>query len=335
MVLDETRSASRRFGPARLHDLQPVRPTTSAAAQWPPLARFIETEARLGRWAAQRRGTAFAYEFIRFGVKQAWACLFGGAMVALMVGTHLWYPRDAFLARYDFLFLMALAIQAGMLAFRLETLDEAKVILIYHVVGTIMEVFKTDVGSWTYPEASVFHIAGVPLFSGFMYGSIGSYLARAWRLFDFRFSRHPPLWALHLLALAIYINFFGHHYTIDVRLLLFVAAAALFGRTWIYYRIHRAYRRMPLLLGLFLVSLFIWIAENLGTLTKTWLYPHQMMGWSAVSLGKLGSWFLLLLVSYALVAIINRPLPFEEQQTRLKEPQRAPRSENETAPDPI
>jgi uncharacterized membrane protein YoaT (DUF817 family) len=292
-----------------VHDLQPVRPRKSAAAQWAPLARFIAVDARLGRWAGQRRSTTFLYEFLRFGVKQAWACLFGGAMVALIVGTYLWYPRDAFLARYDFLFLMAVAIQIAMLVFKLETFDEAKVILIYHVVGTIMEVFKTDVGSWIYPGASIFHIAGVPLFSGFMYASIGSYLARAWRLFDFRFSRHPPLWSVQLLALAIYANFFAHHYVIDLRVVLFAAATLLFGRTWIYYRIHYKYRRMPLLLGLFLVALFIWIAENLGTLTRTWLYPHQMTGWSAVALGKLGSWFLLLLISYALVAIVNRPQP--------------------------
>jgi uncharacterized membrane protein YoaT (DUF817 family) len=295
-------------------DLQPIRPRKSAAAQWAPLARFIAADARLGRWAAQRCSTTFLYEFLRFGVKQAWACLFGGAMVALIVGSYLWYPRDALLARYDFLFLMAVAIQAGMLVFRLETLDEAKVILIYHVVGTVMEVFKTDVGSWVYPGASIFHIAGVPLFSGFMYASIGSYLARAWRLFDFRFRCHPPLWSVHLLALAIYANFFADHYLIDLRIVLFAAAALLFGRTLIYYRIHYKYRRMPLLLGLFLVALFIWIAENLGTLTRTWLYPHQMTGWSAVSLGKLGSWFLLLLISYALVAIVNRPQPIDTKR---------------------
>jgi uncharacterized membrane protein YoaT (DUF817 family) len=253
-------------------------------------------------------------------VKQAWACLFGGAMVALIVGTSLWYPHGAFLARYDFMFLMALAIQAAMLAFKLETLDEAKVILIYHVVGTIMEVFKTGVGSWIYPEPSIFHVAGVPLFSGFMYASIGSYIARAWRLFDFRFTHHPPLWSVDLLGLAIYANFFAHHYTSDLRIVLFAAAALLFGRAWIHYRIHHHYRRMPLLLGLFLVTLFIWIAENLGTLTKTWLYPHQMAGWSAVSLGKLGSWFLLLIISYALVAMVNRPQKFEVQLARGDEP---------------
>lgn len=290
-----------------MHDLQPIRPTVSAAAQWAPLARFIAADALLGRWAAQRRATRSLYEFARFGVKQAWACLFGGAMVALLVGTYLWYPRDAVIGRYDFLFLTAVAIQLGMLAFKLERLDEAKVIFLYHIVGTIMEVFKTDVGSWIYPGASIFHIAGVPLFSGFMYASIGSYIARSWRLFDFRFSGHPPMWSVHCLALAVYANFFAHHYIIDLRVILFAAAALLFGRTWIYYRIHHKYRRMPLLLGLFLVALFIWIAENFGTLTRTWLYPHQMTGWSAVSLGKLGSWFLLLLISYALVAIVNRP----------------------------
>ena len=290
--------------------LQPPahRPEPSAAANWAPLARFIAVEERIGDWASRRKATAFAYEFVRFGIKQAWACLFGGAMVALIVGTYLWYPRDAMLGRYDFMFLAALAIQVAMLTFKLETLEEAKVILVYHVVGTIMEVFKTDVGSWVYPEASFFRIGGVPLFSGFMYAAIGSYIARCWRLFDFRFLHHPPLWAVYLLGFAIYVNFFTHHYTFDIRYLLFAAAALIFGRAWIYYKIWHVHRRMPLLLGLGLVSLFIWFAENLGTVTRTWLYPHQAVGWSAVSFGKLGSWFLLLIISYALVAAINRPV---------------------------
>src|SRR5262245_66439744 len=106
-------------------------------------------------------------------------------MVMLITATYLWYPRDAWLARYDFIFLAALAIQAAMLGFRLETLEEAKVILIFHVVGTVMEVFKTGVGSWVYPEPCFFRIAGVPLFSGFMYARVGSYLARVWCLVGF------------------------------------------------------------------------------------------------------------------------------------------------------
>jgi uncharacterized membrane protein YoaT (DUF817 family) len=282
-------------------------PTVSAAARWAPLARFIAVEARIGRWADQRSTTAAGYEFIRFGIKQAWACLFGAAMVALITATYLWYPRDAALARYDFIFLAALAIQACMLGFRLETWEEAKVILVFHVVGTVMEIFKTGVGSWVYPEPCFFRIAGVPLFSGFMYASIGSYIARVWRLFDFRFAHHPPMWTVYGLAIAIYLNFYSHHYAADFRYVLFGLSALLFGRTWIYFRNWHAYRRMPLLLACFLNALFVWIAENVGTVTRTWQYPHQMAGWSAVSLGKLGSWFLLLMISYALVAMINKP----------------------------
>jgi uncharacterized membrane protein YoaT (DUF817 family) len=297
-----------------MHAPKPSR--KSAAARWAPLARFIDAEARLGRWAGKRPATAFGYEFLRFGVKQGWACLFGGAMVGLLIATHLWYPRDALLSRYDFLFLAALLIQAGMLFFRLETIEEAKVILIFHIVGTIMEIFKTAVGSWIYPEAAFFRIGGVPLFSGFMYASIGSYIARAWRLFDFQFTRHPPMWAVYVLSAAIYANFFLHHYAVDLRIPLFIAVAAMFGRSWIHYKIWHVYRRMPLLLGLFLVSLFIWFAENIGTLTRTWLYPNQIAAWTMVSLGKLSSWSLLLIISYGMVAAINRPTSAAGAQAR-------------------
>jgi uncharacterized membrane protein YoaT (DUF817 family) len=206
----------------------------SAAANWAPLARFIATDERIAQWAGKRPATTFAYEFVRFGIKQAWACLFGGALVALIIATSLWYPKDAPLGRYDFLFLAAVAVQIAMLAWRLETVDEAKVIALFHIVGTIMEIFKTAVGSWIYPEAAIFRIGGVPLFSGFMYASIGSYIARSWRLFDFRFTNHPPLWTLFLLSIAIYANFFADHYHIDLRIVLFGAMALLFGRTWLY-----------------------------------------------------------------------------------------------------
>ena len=36
-----------------------------------------------------------AYEFLSFGIKQAWACLFGGAMVFLLFATYLFYPAEA------------------------------------------------------------------------------------------------------------------------------------------------------------------------------------------------------------------------------------------------
>ncbi|MCB1519508.1 MAG: DUF817 domain-containing protein [Hyphomicrobiaceae bacterium] len=255
---------------------------------------------------------AWSYEFVRFGIKQAWACLFGGLMLALLIATHLVYPKGAIVARYDFLVLAAVAIQIVMLRFGLETWEEARVILVFHLVGTAMEIFKTSVGSWIYPEPSLLRIAGVPLFTGFMYAAVGSYIARVWRLFDFRFTRHPPLWALGVLALAIYVNFFTHHYTVDIRPVLFAAAALLFGRCWIYFKVWNVHRKMPLLLGLTLVALFIWLAENIGTFTAAWVYPTQKAGWHMVSVGKLGAWFLLMIISYALVAMLNRPEPYEE-----------------------
>ncbi len=48
-----------------------------------PPARFVAYEAALGRRIHQRgKWSAWAYEFVRFGMKQAWACLFGRLMVA-------------------------------------------------------------------------------------------------------------------------------------------------------------------------------------------------------------------------------------------------------------
>lgn len=228
-------------------------------------------------------------------------------MLALLLGTHLLYPSDAILARYDFLTISAVAIQAGMILLRLETLLEAKVILIFHIVGTVMEMFKTYSGSWEYPEANLLRIAGVPLFSGFMYAAVGSYLARIWRIFDFRYSAYPNRFATSLLATAIYVNFFAHHWLPDIRLLLFAAMGLLFWRTRIWFRVWRDYRWMPLLIGFFLVASFIWFAENISTFSRAWVYPDQADGWAMVSPTKLGAWYLLMYISFILVAVLNKP----------------------------
>jgi uncharacterized membrane protein YoaT (DUF817 family) len=251
------------------------------------------------------KATGFLFEFVSFGVKQAWSCLFGGLMLALLLATFLYYPVDASLTRYDFLTLAALAIQAAMLATKLETWEEARVILVFHVVGTIMEIFKTQMGSWIYPEESLLRIAGVPLFSGFMYASVGSFIARSWRIMDFRFVRFPPIWIQGVLAVLVYMNFFSHHWLPDMRNVLFVASVLIYGPCMLYYRPDRAERPMPLLLGLVLVALFIWFAENLGTFARAWAYPGQEDGWHPVSLDKLGSWYLLMLISFVLVAAVH------------------------------
>ena len=194
-----------------------------------------------------------------------------------------------------------------MLGFKLETLAEAKVILIFHVVGTAMEIFKTSAGSWIYPEESFFRIAAVPLFSGFMYAAVGSYLARVQRIFDMRYSAYPPLWTTVALCAAIYVNFFAHHFMPDLRYLLFAATAALYLRTVVHYRVFRFRHRMPLLLGFLLVALFIWFAENIGTWSRAWIYPGQGDAWTPVPIGKLGAWYLLMIISFVLVSLVHRP----------------------------
>lgn len=277
--------------------------------------RVVAFDAAMRPWAARRRWRARTYEFLLFGLKQAWASLFAGAMLGLILATHLWWPAHPPLARYDALAVAAVALQAALLATRLERWDEALVIAVFHVVGTVMELFKTRHGSWIYPEHNLLRIGGVPLFSGFMYAAIGSYMARAIRLFDMRFSAYPPAWAPWLLALAAYANFFTHHYGPDIRVGLFAASALMFRRTWIVFTPDRTDRRMPLVVAALLVALFIWVAENLGTFASAWMYPNQRHGWALVGLGKLGSWYLLILLSFVLVTLVHRPRAPGEGET--------------------
>jgi uncharacterized membrane protein YoaT (DUF817 family) len=250
--------------------------------------------------------SAGIFEFVSFGIKQAWACLFGGLLLLFILLTHWFYPKDASFARYDFLVLTALGIQISFLALKLETWEEAKVIIAFHVVGTIMEVFKTHAGSWEYPEHSMLRIGGVPLFSGFMYGAVGSYIARVWRIFEFRFSFYPKPIHTYALAMAVYVNFFAHHYIYDFRWVLLALTFLLFLRTSIWFRPDAVYRRMPLLIGFLLVALFIWFAENISTFAHAWTYPNQKGVWQPVQVSKLGSWYLLMIISYVLVASIHR-----------------------------
>ena len=259
----------------------------------------------LRAWFVRGPWTLGVFEFVSFGIKQAWACLFGGLMLALLLGTFLLYPADWPLPRYDFLTLAALGIQVTLIATRLETWVEAKVIAVFHVVGTVMEIFKTQAGSWIYPEPSLLRIADVPLFSGFMYAAVGSYLARVWRIFEFRFDRFPSLWLQLCLAAAVYINFFAHHYTVDIRNILFLATLLIYGRCVVWFRPDRAHRPMPLVIGFLLVALFIWFAENIGTFARAWSYPGQEVSWHMVSLAKLGSWYLLMIISFVLVAAVQ------------------------------
>lgn len=287
----------------------PADPAALTSAERALDARFRALLARL-----PRRGPAgWLTEFAVFGLKQAWACVFGGAMLAVIFAARLWYPADAGFARNDFLTVAAVAIQVAMVAGRLESLRELRVVVLFHVVGTVMELFKTHIGSWSYPADGFLRLGGVPLFSGFMYAAVGSYLVRVNRLFDLRFTRYPRRWVTALLAVAIYGNFFANHYVQDLRWPLIAAVALVFGRCVMHFRVFRFRWRMPVLLAFLLVAAFIWLAENIATWSHAWFYPSQVGGWQPVSPAKLASWFLLMIISVVLVTWISPPLPPDDE----------------------
>lgn len=254
---------------------------------------------------ARRRLPAPLAEFAMFVLKQGWAALFGILLLLAIIGTRAIWQADWPIARYDALVVFAVAVQIAMLVFRLETPQEARVILLFHLTGTAMELFKVHAGSWSYPEPGVLKLMGVPLFSGFMYAAVGSFIVRVIRLFDMGFTPFPPFWAHVALALAIYVNFFAHHFLPDIRVALFAATVALYARTRIWFRIGAHWYWMPLPLAAALSSLFLWVAENVGTATGTWVYKGQAVT-ELVSVAKIGSWYLLLYVAFATVTLIAR-----------------------------
>ena len=241
-------------------------------------------------------------ELLWFGAKQARACLFAGLFFLAVFAV----PRAGALGipRYDLLLLIALAIQVWMVRAGLETRDELKAITLFHLIGFGLEVFKTSdaIRSWSYPDFAYTKVFGVPLFSGFMYAAVGSYVIQAWRLFDLRIRHHPPHWMAGLVALAIYANFFLHHYVADMRWYLAALALGLYARTTVLFRPLDRDRAMPLLAAFLLIGFFIWLAENVSTFFGIWRYPDQLGAWTTVHVGKWSSWSLLVLMTITIVA---------------------------------
>jgi len=264
--------------------------------------RLLDGRGR-SRW---RRGVI---ELGVFTLKQAWASVFGGLLLACILAARLWWPDDAAVARNDALTVAAVLIQLAMLGFRLETLRELWVVALFHIAGTVMELFKTDVGSWAYEAEGILRVGGVPLFSGFMYAAVGSYMVRTMRMFDLRFTRYPPLWATIVVAVGIYANFFLHHFWIDLRWVLVAAIVLLWGACTMRFRVLRTHLRMPILAAFALVAVVIWGAENIATWGGAWAYPDQVGGWQPVSWTKIVSWFLLMILSVVLVTLVHRPQP--------------------------
>ena len=200
-------------------------------------------------------------------------------------------------------------------------------IVLFHLTGTAMEWFKVSAGSWDYPEPALVKLPGVPLFSGFMYAAVGSYIARVIRVFEMRFAPYPPLSVTFLLAAAIYGNCFAHHFLPDIRPGLFAATLLIYARTRVWFTVAQPPRWMPMPLAALLSALALWVAENIGTATGTWLYSGQAPD-HMVSLAKLGSWYLLLFVALVTVTLVSRGAltrnPFRPDRATRSPPAPAP-----------
>lgn len=244
----------------------------------------------------------FLTEFWYFGIKEARACLF----VVLFFAAVFTVPRSGLfgIPRYDALLLIALTIQGWMVWARLESWDELKAISLFHLIGLVLEIFKTSesIQSWSYPDDGWFKVFGVPLFSGFMYAGVGSYIIQAWRLLGIRIRHYPPYWMATVVALLIYANFFTHHFMPDYRWYLAALAMGLYARATVVFRPLDRDRQMPLLLSFVLIGFFVWLAENISTFFSVWQYPNQVGAWAVVHVGKWTSWSLLVIMTFTIVA---------------------------------
>jgi uncharacterized membrane protein YoaT (DUF817 family) len=248
-------------------------------------------------------GASFAAELWRFGLKNALACVFPVFIFAMLALSQA-VPLP--IARYDFLLIACLGMQALMLATGLETRDELKVVTLFHVLGLALELFKVHAGSWSYPEDAVAKVGGVPLYSGFMYASVASFMVQAWRRFRLRFLDWPPTPLVVPLAVLVYLNFFTHHALPDLRYALIAAVLVVFGRTRVAFTPIATPRAMPLPIAFLLIGVFVWFAENIATYLGAWQYPDQGDGWRLVSPAKLTSWSLLVIVSLVAVVQLKR-----------------------------
>lgn len=243
-------------------------------------------------------------QLFRFGIAQALSCLFPVVIFTSLALTK--YVSLPFLPRYDWLLLICVLMQWWMVHAKLETIDELKVISLFHIIGLALELFKVHMGSWSYPEEGFFKIGGVPLYSGFMYASVASYLCQAWRRLHVELINWPALRIVVPVAALIYLNFFTHHFWMDMRWWLSALVILVFWRSSVNYKVGGTQYRMPLVFSFILIGLFIWIAENIATYFAAWKYPNQTTAWSLVHIGKVSSWLLLVIVSFLIVATLKQ-----------------------------
>ena len=212
------------------------------------------------------------------------------------------------MARYDFLFLAALAIQlahAGVPAGNaVRSQGHPDLPRRRHGHGDIQDLRRlVDLSG-----GELFRIGGVPLFSGFMYAAVGSYLARISRIFDMRYTQYPPLWATVLLAVGDLCQFLrapfhrryalgavrGHGAALSSARSCITAssASATACRCWWASCWSRCSSGSPRTSAHGRAPGSILVSTTAGRTFRS---------------SKLGSWYLLMIISFVLVTLVHRP----------------------------
>ncbi|MEF2528110.1 MULTISPECIES: DUF817 domain-containing protein [Streptomyces] len=255
--------------------------------------------------AALRRAGHALNQLLHFGLRQAAGCAFAVALLA-GVGASRLLP-DLPVARYDLLFGYGVLLSTVCLLTGWERGRDLAVIGGCHLLGLVFEYVKVALGSWSYPEPALLKFGGVPLYGGFLYAAVGSYVCAVWRLLRLELSGYRPA-ATALAAGALYANFLSHHWLPDLRWPLACLLVAATAGARVHYTVGRHAYRMWMPLTFVLIGFFLWLAENAATYAGAWAYPHQLDGWEPVPVQKFGAWALLVSVPCVLgAAAHHRP----------------------------
>jgi uncharacterized membrane protein YoaT (DUF817 family) len=83
------------------------------------------------------------FDYIKdFTVKNLKAVRFGLFLVIIIFSSY--FINIPYITRYDFIFMAALLFQIVSLMLKIETKKEFFVIILFHILATIIELFKTN-----------------------------------------------------------------------------------------------------------------------------------------------------------------------------------------------
>lgn len=236
-------------------------------------------------------------EFFAFFLKQVRSSIFA-LFIFLMLAISHFVPT---IPRYDFLLISCLALQTYMVKSGMESRKELGIVCGFHVVGLMLELYKVRHGSWTYPEFAFSKVGGVPLYSGFMYASVASYILQATRVFNLQFHKMPKTYWAGFCIFLVYLQFFAGAVIGDQRLIVSLVLTGLFWPAKVNFDCRLRTFTMPLTFAFFLIGSCIYAGENIATFLGAWAYPHQLDGWELVHPTKIVSWTLMATVGFVML----------------------------------